>query len=516
MAAITLPGFTFGSALGMGAFEGIGTAFTGAKSSSSGLSEALGALKSKIDLAAVAAKVETAQEQEKKAEEREFTKKSSLSLAYDKLDTLISDVGSIDLKVSKKIKERKDNFYSQYSYLKPECEKSTGEKIKDTLKKGWDGLCSIGNAIKNFAIDVAEWVKEHWVAIVTAIVVIVIAVVAAVFLGPAAVAAICSLVAFLCSVADTVTEIVTGKDIYTLLKDSGHPVLAEIFGGVKWGSTISAMVLNFGQLFTQIHKVGFPNFMKTLTGGEGFKGFLKGMWNGVKKDFTSVFGKGKSMGQRVKAVWNIVVLNQDGEFGFKQSINAYRNGGEKIITAVNTIGFDDDSGKYIAKSDFAKDALESRGYSADIIETKKNSFAFDQSLDYDWEHYGAQKVAEVNVMEMYNNGEISYKPDGTVNNGKLREAIWKAAGVKAPDGMSLHEMYEMSNGKITVTIMDEVLHSKRVFGHNGGVSHAANIINTINSGTFAQTEKRLAIEGFTRIVPDIVWNLGNQFYAWAH
>lgn len=72
MAAITLPGFTFGSALGMGAFEGIGTAFTGAKSSSSGLSEALGALKSKIDLAAVAAKVETAQEQEKKAEEREF------------------------------------------------------------------------------------------------------------------------------------------------------------------------------------------------------------------------------------------------------------------------------------------------------------------------------------------------------------------------------------------------------------------------------------------------------------
>ena len=52
--------------------------------------------------------------------------------------------------------------------------------------------------------------------------------------------------------------------------------------------------------------------------------------------------------------------------------------------------------------------------------------------------------------------------------------------------------------------MDEVLHSRRVFGHNGGVSHAANIINTINSGTFAQTEKRLAIEGFTRIVPDIV------------
>lgn len=69
MATITLPGFTFGCAMGMGAFEGIGTAFTSVKSSSGGLSGALGTLKSKIDLAMAATKVETSQEQVKKGRE---------------------------------------------------------------------------------------------------------------------------------------------------------------------------------------------------------------------------------------------------------------------------------------------------------------------------------------------------------------------------------------------------------------------------------------------------------------
>lgn len=74
------------------------------KQSANGLSEALGSLKSKIDLASNAVKVETSQEQTNKAKGRESTKKSSLSLAYEKLNTLISDIGSVDLKVSKKLK----------------------------------------------------------------------------------------------------------------------------------------------------------------------------------------------------------------------------------------------------------------------------------------------------------------------------------------------------------------------------------------------------------------------------
>lgn len=181
MATITLTGGTFGCTMGMGVFEGIGVAFTSAKSSSSVLSKALGTLKSKIDLASVAAKVETSQEQTHKAEEREFAKKSSLSLAYEKLNTLIADTGSVDMKASSKIRERKDAFYDRYYYLKPECEKNRREKVKDAIKKGWDGLCSIGNAIKNFALDVVEWVKEHWKEILVGIAFIVVGALITVF-----------------------------------------------------------------------------------------------------------------------------------------------------------------------------------------------------------------------------------------------------------------------------------------------------------------------------------------------
>lgn len=172
MATITLTQTTFGCTIGMGAFEGIGVAFSSLKKSTNNLTEALGSLKTKISLASIGVNVSESQEQTKAAQEREKTKKSSLSLAYDKLSTLISDVGSIDIKASSKIRERKETFYDRYYYLKPECEKNRREKVKDAIKKGWDGLCDIGNAIKNFAVDVFEWCKDHWKLIATALMVV--------------------------------------------------------------------------------------------------------------------------------------------------------------------------------------------------------------------------------------------------------------------------------------------------------------------------------------------------------
>ena len=56
--------------------------------------------------------------------------------------------------------KRKDDFYDQYKYLKPDCEKNGWEKFKDGVKKA------------------GEWCKEHWKIIVT--VVLVIAAIAAV------------------------------------------------------------------------------------------------------------------------------------------------------------------------------------------------------------------------------------------------------------------------------------------------------------------------------------------------
>ena len=83
------------------------------------------------------------------AKNREGTKKGSLSLAYEKLDKLISNVGIVDNKVATKVEQLKNNFYSKYSYLKPECEKGAWEKIKDGAKNLWNGICDLGNAIAN-------------------------------------------------------------------------------------------------------------------------------------------------------------------------------------------------------------------------------------------------------------------------------------------------------------------------------------------------------------------------------
>jgi len=80
---------------------------------------------------------------------------ASLDAFYQNSETFIADVVSIDKGVADLINQRKNDFYSTYSYLKPDCEKNLLEKI-------YDG-----------AISVVQWCKEHWKLFVTIIIVIV-------------------------------------------------------------------------------------------------------------------------------------------------------------------------------------------------------------------------------------------------------------------------------------------------------------------------------------------------------
>ncbi len=171
MAVITLAGNTIGCCIGTGSFESVGSAFSSAKQSVKSLAQGISTLKSKIDIARVAANVDTSHTQAQNAEKREETKQGALSRGYDKLENLISDVGTVDNKAADKIRERKNDFYAQYSYLKPECEKSTKEKRKEF----WQG---VGNAIGGFFKDAWEWCKEHWKEILATLVIVVGAVLA--------------------------------------------------------------------------------------------------------------------------------------------------------------------------------------------------------------------------------------------------------------------------------------------------------------------------------------------------
>ncbi len=80
--------------------------------------------------------------------------KSSTQTQGDKIDALdklkkdvnefVSEVVRTDGDAADAINKSKDDFYDEYYYLKPECEKSGWEKFKDGCKK------------------IGEWCKEHW------------------------------------------------------------------------------------------------------------------------------------------------------------------------------------------------------------------------------------------------------------------------------------------------------------------------------------------------------------------
>ena len=174
MATITLKGSTTNPYWGSGSFASIEKAFYKTAESTNNLIGELNKLSSKINTASSVTDVSSSIQKTSNAKKREEKKLSSLSLAYDKLDTFISNAGTIDKKVAEKVNKLKKDFYSKYKYLRPDCEKGTFEKIKDGASELWEDTC--------------EWCKEHWKLIATAVLVIgsvmLIVVTCGVALGP--------------------------------------------------------------------------------------------------------------------------------------------------------------------------------------------------------------------------------------------------------------------------------------------------------------------------------------------
>ncbi len=84
---------------------------------------------------------------------------ASLDVFYQNSENFIADVVRIDGNVADVINERKDNFYDEYSYLKPEYEKN-----------GWEKFCDGCKAV-------GQWCKENWKAVCK--IVVTVAIVAA-------------------------------------------------------------------------------------------------------------------------------------------------------------------------------------------------------------------------------------------------------------------------------------------------------------------------------------------------
>ena len=83
----------------------------------------------------------------------ESDKVEDLKRLNGKLTEFIEMTTNRDSSAKSEIERAKEEFYTKYSYLKPECEKSRMEKIVDTMKKA------------------CEWCKEHWKLLVTIVIV---------------------------------------------------------------------------------------------------------------------------------------------------------------------------------------------------------------------------------------------------------------------------------------------------------------------------------------------------------
>ena len=222
---------------------------------------------------------------------------------------------------------------------------------------------TVGKSSADACKAVGEWCKEHWIMVVTVLVVIAIAVVAVVTFGVAiaAIAAMAEIVALVLCTADVICILVTGgKSISDLCRENGMGWLGEIFDGISIGCGIVSIVFPAGAAIKTMAKVGVKSFVKGSIQAAKLafkdtveKVFKSGFKNGVKNlgkiafktfifdidDFTKV----NSSGRRVFSI-----IDPTPTIKIPQNIELNSGGlnpdGTLKINADNTINWPENNG----------------------------------------------------------------------------------------------------------------------------------------------------------------------------
>ncbi|MBQ6180155.1 MAG: hypothetical protein IJK31_00520 [Ruminococcus sp.] len=301
MATISIPLYP-GVTAGIDSFE-VGTAFAGAMTAVSELIDALDSLKDKILSAEAAVDLDESWSDADNSEQREEIKESSLSLAYDKLDDLLAEVGRIDSAVAELISERKDDFYDEYDYLKPDCEKSDWELFWDDVDGFFDYL--------------GDWLAENWASLVCVIVTIVVAAVVICICivtfgaGAVALAALIGMAVGLAGqlISDVITWAVTGE-----WQGTWQGYLGAALGGALGGVLTLA---------------GFPNLAIGVEAGVStfFTGHLSNITGGEHQTFGRIlFDTGLSVG------FAYAFSFLDGKFEFTKKLGDFLGGKFNALT----------------------------------------------------------------------------------------------------------------------------------------------------------------------------------------
>lgn len=248
MAIISLYGNTVGGSLGSSSFSSLGNAFNTAKQSTNNLTKKLGTLRTKINAINGSVNLSSSSECVTKSIKREEQKQGNLSLAYDKLDQLISDTSAVDSKAAAKVEEIKSDFYAKYSYLKPTSEYNWWDWTKEGVKALWNGICSFNRAVLSIQLSIIDWCKKNWktllkIIVVIALVVLVVVVAVLLIVGVAVapwLVCICVFIAIgmvASFVGNAISNVLSGKSLFEGSLD------ALFYGGIS--GSIDGMLFAF-------------------------------------------------------------------------------------------------------------------------------------------------------------------------------------------------------------------------------------------------------------------------------
>jgi hypothetical protein len=134
--------------------NGVGGFINGILKNSNNLDTQLTTLKSTLQgVDSSTYNLEDAVESIRSSSKSEKDKVSDLKKLNKEISNFINTVTNRDNSARDEINKKKDDFYTKYNYLKPECEKDALEKIVDSLE------------------TVADWCAKHWKLIATIVIV---------------------------------------------------------------------------------------------------------------------------------------------------------------------------------------------------------------------------------------------------------------------------------------------------------------------------------------------------------
>ncbi|MCR5019451.1 hypothetical protein [Ruminococcus sp.] len=435
-----------------------------------------------------------------------------------KLDTFVKSAVQREKDAADEIVKKKKEFYKKYDYLKPDSEKSFWERM--------------GDKISGAAKAIGKWMLDHLDVIIAAVIIIA-AIVICVFCPATAIAIIGIVVSALSAVmgiADLVCMATHGgKDIATVLAESGHGTLAKIWKGTSTGLDVASMILPVGagiksamtvgkKTFAQASKAMLKDTWKSIKGipkgiKDGFAafktacksdGFMKTLgktaWGGFKSltgldDIAELKNIGKIKNNSLISLsgehWDVDLDNMCMTPKSAKAQDALNSAGQKLGHNIDSIPLTTNSGLIDVDWDQISMKIDLPDGGGTIthlgkdqgFDMKNLGFGGVRGKDYD---YAVEKFISTDYDRFGNSirneiyGNAGSRVNTTLNdvfgtNGVRYTSTSKKTGLFNSSGFTAHENYNMMYEHFVPTELHDII------SHSGGTSHLVNEISKIRN-----------------------------------